>query len=169
MVLYICFLDNRSIISNYRALVGRLRILKKRDTFRPLGSLPLDYLSTVNNLAAIYYQQVIYANSSTEDFCSEPKYIIFVVLSLIRVTFVAQGKFDEAKAKYLQALKGRERLLPATHPDIVSTIYNLALVLKKQGSSSEAGVYFEKAYNLYESILGPTHHLTRMCRDAMTS
>ena len=69
--------------------------------------------------------------------------------------------------KYLQALKGREQLLPAMHPDVVSTIYNLALVLKKQGNLSEAEVYFKKALSLYESVLGPTHNLTKMCRDAM--
>ena len=116
-----------------RAMIGRERALRAKGDNKPLGTLPLEYLSTVNNLAA---------------------------------TLFSQNRLSEARSKYIQALKGRKNLLDQNHPDYLNTLYNLALVLQKQGDA-ESNKLFIKAFRGYLKKFGPSHNLTVTCKKAM--
>lgn len=59
----------------------------------------------------------------------------------------------------------REKVLSQWHPDILTTISNLARVLNKQGKYSEAKSKYQQILQLRESLLGQQHPLTMIIRD----
>ena len=50
----------------------------------------------------------------------------------------SQGKYEEAKAMYQQALEGYQKVLGPKHPDTLASINNLGSVLSSQGKYEEA-------------------------------
>ena len=48
------------------------------------------------------------------------------------------SKYDEAERMYQQTLELKEKALGQKHPNIVASINNLAVVLRKQGKHKEA-------------------------------
>jgi len=52
----------------------------------------------------------------------------------------SQGKYEEAEVMHRRALKGRENVLGPEHPDTLSSVNNLGMVLKTQGKYEEAEV-----------------------------
>jgi Tfp pilus assembly protein PilF len=55
------------------------------------------------------------------------------------------------------ALKAREATLGAEHPDTLTSIDNLGLVLERQGKYEEAEVMHRRALEAKEKVLGPEH------------
>ena len=62
--------------------------------------------------------------------------------------YVSQGRYTEAEPLFIQALDMRKKLLGAEHPDVASSLNNLALLYKSQGRYTEAEALFIQAVYL---------------------
>jgi tetratricopeptide (TPR) repeat protein len=67
------------------------------------------------------------------------------------------GNYHRAKEMDRAALKAREATLGAEHPDTLTSVSNLGLVLESQGKYEEAEVMHRRALEAREKVLGPEH------------
>jgi tetratricopeptide (TPR) repeat protein len=65
---------------------------------------------------------------------------------------------------YQQALEMRRRLLGEEHPDVATSLNNLAGLYESQGRYSEAEPLYQQALEIYERQLGVNHPYTVTCR-----
>ena len=70
------------------------------------------------------------------------------------------GNLDSAISLYQRCLQTRERLLGAEHPDTLSTISNLGIVLSDKGDYEKAEVHYIRCLQAQERVLGTEHPLT---------
>ncbi|TMC21628.1 MAG: tetratricopeptide repeat protein [Chloroflexi bacterium] len=70
---------------------------------------------------------------------------------------------------YTRALAIYERHLGPTHPDMASSLNNLALLYNSQGKFSEAEPLYKRALSIYERILGSEHPHTQHIRQGYAS
>jgi hypothetical protein len=49
-----------------------------------------------------------------------------------------QGKYEEAEAMHRHALRGYEKVIEAEHPDTLTSVNNVGLVLGRRGKYKEA-------------------------------
>jgi tetratricopeptide (TPR) repeat protein len=68
-----------------------------------------------------------------------------------------EGKYSEAEGLYKRALAIREQALGASHPDVGTTLNNLALVYRAQGKYGEAEGLLKHALVTREQALGASH------------
>jgi tetratricopeptide (TPR) repeat protein len=68
-----------------------------------------------------------------------------------------QGRFEAAYLQYKDTLQTRESKLGKTHPETLTTMNNLALVLESQGKYTEAEAINRQTLKLKEEVLGKTH------------
>lgn len=68
-----------------------------------------------------------------------------------------QGKYAEAAELAKRGLALRETTLPAGHPDIASSLNDLALVYKAQGRLAEAEPLYQRALAISEAALPARH------------
>jgi tetratricopeptide (TPR) repeat protein len=73
-----------------------------------------------------------------------------------------QGRFEAAYLQYKDTLQTRESKLGKTHPETLTTMNNLALVLESQGKYTEAETINLQTLKLKEEVLGKTHPETLM-------
>ena len=71
-----------------------------------------------------------------------------------------QGDFDAAKLMYERAMKGYEQALGPLHRNTLSTVNNLAILLKQCGDLKEAGALYKRALMGREKVLGDNHQET---------
>ena len=76
----------------------------------------------------------------------------------------SQGKYNEAEPLYQQALALRQKLLGDDHPDVASSLNNLAGLYKSQGRYNEAEPLYQQALNILEQRLGVNHPHTIIVR-----
>merc|ERR1712217_432207 len=69
----------------------------------------------------------------------------------------AMGKHHEAEPLFRHALEGREVTLGPTHPDTLTSLNNLAMLLKAKGQHQEAEPLLRRTLEGCEATLGPTH------------
>ncbi|KAK3613079.1 hypothetical protein LTR22_028314, partial [Elasticomyces elasticus] len=87
-------------------------------------------------------------------------------LSLTSVLYKAawfigeQGQYKAAEEMNRRALKGYEKALGPEHPSTLTSVSNLALVLKSQGKYEAAEEMNRRAFKGYEKALGPEHPAT---------
>jgi tetratricopeptide (TPR) repeat protein len=67
------------------------------------------------------------------------------------------GKYDEAATMHRQVLTLRTKVLGAEHPDTLTSMNNLALVLDSQGNYDEAVAMHRQAFGGYQKVLGAEH------------
>jgi len=79
-------------------------------------------------------------------------------------TYYAQGKLDGAASYYRRALAIKERLLGPDHPDVATTLNNLALLCKAQGRLAEGETLYRRALAIFERALYPAHLSVVACR-----
>ena len=60
----------------------------------------------------------------------------FGIISGVAALFYSQGKYDLAEPLYRETLQLREKVLSKEHPNTLTSINNLAGLLKSQGKSS---------------------------------
>lgn len=70
------------------------------------------------------------------------------------------GKYDEAEQMYREALGLYEKVLGREHPDTLTSMNNLALVLDSQGKYEEAEQMHRETLGLCEKVLGREHPST---------
>jgi len=66
-------------------------------------------------------------------------------------------RYDEAKQLYLDALELREQILGPEHPEVATTLNNLALLYYNRGQYSQAESQFQRALEIKEKALGFEH------------
>jgi hypothetical protein len=66
---------------------------------------------------------------------------------------------DPARAEplYLKSLAIREKLLGAEHPDVATTLKNLAELYRASGRTDEAEPLYRRAVAIAEKVLGKEH------------
>lgn len=75
------------------------------------------------------------------------------------------GDLAAAESLLLVALNVQEAQLGRQHPDVASTLNNLAVVCEMANKPDEAERFYRRASDLTLSALGPTHPLTVRSRD----
>ena len=68
-----------------------------------------------------------------------------------------RARYSEAAPLYQGALRIREQQLGAEHPDVSSTLNNLAELYHEQGKYAEAEPLYQRALHIREQQLGPEH------------
>jgi tetratricopeptide (TPR) repeat protein len=68
-----------------------------------------------------------------------------------------QGRYNLAYERGSDALSTRERVLGPKHPDTLTSMDNLAVVLRGQGKYEAAEEMHRRALELWEKVLGPEH------------
>jgi tetratricopeptide (TPR) repeat protein/predicted Ser/Thr protein kinase len=69
------------------------------------------------------------------------------------------GRYDDAVALGRRALEIRERILPANHPDIASSLNALGVAAMEGGDLASALGYHRRALSIRQAAFGPTHPL----------
>ncbi|CAN0563982.1 unnamed protein product, partial [Ectocarpus sp. 12 AP-2014] len=70
----------------------------------------------------------------------------------------AKGIYDEAENLCRRALAIFEKIHGPAHPEVSSTLHNLAKLLATQGIHSHAKDLFQRSIEIDEGFLGPKHH-----------
>ena len=65
------------------------------------------------------------------------------------------GQLDEARPLLEQSLEIREERLPADHPDVATTLFELAVLLREMDAYDEARPHFERAAEIRRAAFGP--------------
>ena len=78
--------------------------------------------------------------------------------------YKSQGKYKEAEPLYQQALALRQKLLGDDHPDVATSLNNLASLYYSQGKYKEAEPLYQQALNIFEQRLGVDHPHTIIVR-----
>ena len=68
-----------------------------------------------------------------------------------------QGSYDNAEQMNRQALDSREKVLGKEHPNTLTSVDNLAIVLQRQGKYEEAEQMTRRALDGREKVLGKEH------------
>ncbi|NEQ29164.1 MAG: tetratricopeptide repeat protein, partial [Microcoleus sp. SIO2G3] len=76
----------------------------------------------------------------------------------------SQGRYSEAESLYVQALALRRQLLGEEHPNLASSLNNLAGLYRSQGRYSEAEPLLVQALTIFEARLGVNHPNTVVVR-----
>ena len=71
--------------------------------------------------------------------------------------YFAQGRYAEAEPLYKRALAISEKALGPDHPDVGSSLNNLAMLYESQGRYAEAEPLYKRALAISEKALGPDH------------
>ncbi|KAK3341084.1 hypothetical protein B0T25DRAFT_329824 [Lasiosphaeria hispida] len=79
------------------------------------------------------------------------------LLSKVGTSFYNLGKYQEAEQMHQQALQLSEKVSGQEHPDTLTSMNNLALVLRGQGKYQEAEQMHRRALQLREKVLGQEH------------
>ena len=68
-----------------------------------------------------------------------------------------QGRYEQAESPYLEALAMRKQLLGKAHPDVATSLNNLAALYDAQGRYGEAEPLYLEALAMMKQLLGKTH------------
>ncbi|BCL80860.1 tetratricopeptide repeat protein [Ktedonobacteria bacterium brp13] len=79
------------------------------------------------------------------------------LLHLTGFYLYARGQYTDAEPFLLQALKMREQILDPQHPDIATSLNNLAGLYQVQGKYTQAEPLYLRALEIQEQVLGPNH------------
>jgi len=71
--------------------------------------------------------------------------------------FYYAGLYDQAKPLFEKALAIREKILGSEHPDVATSLNNLAGLHKTQGNYEQAKPLYERALAIDEKVLGAEH------------
>jgi tetratricopeptide (TPR) repeat protein len=80
-----------------------------------------------------------------------------LIVSYLGLVSQAQGDLDQARTHFERALATYESNYGPDHPDVATTLNNLAIVLRTQGDLAGARPLLERALAIREARLGPDH------------
>ncbi len=75
------------------------------------------------------------------------------------------GEYKEAEPLHLEALDLHKRLLGENHPNVATSLNNLAGLYESQGRYTEAEPLYLEALDLLKRLLGDNHPNTKTCRN----
>jgi len=75
-----------------------------------------------------------------------------------------QGRYDEAKPLYVQALEIRRKALGEDHPDFAASLTNMGVLYVEQGRLDEAAPMLQQALVIFEKALPSDHAQTQTVR-----
>ncbi len=67
------------------------------------------------------------------------------------------GKFERAVVVARKALEVAEKNVGPNHPDVATSVNNLAVLYKTQGQYAQAEPLYKRALAIHEKALGPDH------------
>ena len=73
------------------------------------------------------------------------------------IQLYGEGKYGKAIPLAEEALAIRQRILGKEHPDVATSLNNLAELYRVQGKYGEAEIYFLQSLDVFKSILGDNH------------
>ncbi len=79
----------------------------------------------------------------------------------------AQGKLDEARPLFEQALEGYRRTLGSSHLDTLTSMWKLAKFLEDVKERAAAAALLRECLEGLQRVLGPNHLDTIMCKEYM--
>jgi serine/threonine-protein kinase len=82
------------------------------------------------------------------------------MLDVIGQLYVQLGAYDRARSIFQEALATRRRELGGEHPDVATTIFNLADAASRRSDSATAVSLHREALAIRRRVLGPTHTQT---------
>ncbi|MCK5186228.1 MAG: tetratricopeptide repeat protein [Deltaproteobacteria bacterium] len=68
-----------------------------------------------------------------------------------------QGRYSDAANVAKEALKVAKRTFGPDHPDVATSLNNLALLYRSQGKYDEAEPLYKRALAIWEDAFGPDH------------
>ena len=74
--------------------------------------------------------------------------------------YLDAGRYSDAEPLFRRALEGNERVLGKEHPDTLSSLNNLAELLRMKGDYAEAEPIYRRALEAKERVLGKEHPST---------
>jgi tetratricopeptide (TPR) repeat protein len=126
------------------------------------------YASTINLLAGTYHAQEKYAEAENKYLealdirrnlkgLGESNPDVAISLNNLGLLYADQGRLDEAKSHYEQALLIQKSLFGETNLDIATTLNNLALLFYSQHNLLEAEKSLEATLKIRQKLLGKNH------------
>ncbi|HVR61681.1 MAG TPA: tetratricopeptide repeat protein, partial [Polyangia bacterium] len=79
------------------------------------------------------------------------------LLNDLAMIYDVEGRLREALEANQQALALKEKVLPAEHPDIATSLGNIALILQNLKRNQEALQFIDRAISILEKTLGSQH------------
>ena len=129
--------------------IAEERMLSAAASMAEIGDLKeiqLDY-----GEAASYYRQAVDLVPSGNDL------ILAKYLGQWGLVSITSGRYAEAENPLLQSLQIREKVLGPEHPDVATSMNNLAELYRSQGKYSEADLLYKRSLAIWEKVLGPKH------------
>ncbi|MHC5830378.1 MAG: tetratricopeptide repeat protein, partial [Nostoc sp.] len=77
----------------------------------------------------------------------------------------SQGRYSEAEPLLTQALEMRKQLFAGDHPDVATSLNNLAGLYNSQGRYRDAEPLYTQALAICDRILGVNHPTTATIRE----
>jgi tetratricopeptide (TPR) repeat protein len=71
--------------------------------------------------------------------------------------YSSQGRYEQAEPLYQQALEMWKRLLGDEHPDVATSLNNLAGLYDSQGRYEQAEPLYQQALEMWKRLLGDEH------------
>jgi len=81
-------------------------------------------------------------------------------MNYLALTFLDQGRTEEAAALQEEVVEKRKLILGAEHPDTLTSMNNLALTYRDQGRTADAAALQEEVVEKHKLILGMEHPAT---------
>jgi tetratricopeptide (TPR) repeat protein/predicted Ser/Thr protein kinase len=133
---------------------------------RALGTDHPERLSTVNNLAEVYWNEGKYAEAkplfeatleARRRVMGEAHRDTLTTMNDLAALHGSQGRYAEAEPLYTKALEGMRRVLGADHPDTLGTMNNLAMLYRTRGKLAQAEPLYAAALDGRRRVLGEEH------------
>src|SRR5260221_654088 len=131
-----------------------------------LGPEHADTAATLNDLAALYWQQGRYAEAEPlfqnalhirEQYLGPEHAETATPLNDLATLYWQQGRYTEAEPLFQHTLHDHASELQPDHAETATPLNNLATLYWQQGRYTEAEPLFQRALHTYEQHLGPEH------------
>lgn len=157
-----CYLDDRAQYADAEPLYRRSLTLCEK----VLGPDHPDVALSLNNLAALYYNQGRYADAEPllrrsltiwEKALGPDHPNVANSLGNLGLLDESLGRYADAEPLFRRSLTIREKALGPDHPTVANGLNNLATLYYSQGRYTEAEPLYRRSLTILEQALGPHH------------
>ncbi|MCC5946076.1 MAG: CHAT domain-containing protein [Bernardetiaceae bacterium] len=131
-----------------------------------LGEKHYDYASSLNNLAALYWNMGKYAEAEPlykeslqikKETLGEKHHIYASSLNNLALLYRNMGKYTEAEPLYRESLQIKKEILGEKHPEYASSLNNLGLLYQDMGNYAQAEPLYKENLKIKKETLGEKH------------